>query len=145
MVHRHAATRRLVTHVQAQRQRQFHLGQLDGEQQDAAQVLGIPDLQHAAITAVQQNVAGDLLVLGGGNQRVGSRCVHGIAAAPAPHGAGGEPAAADLHGGAGIVGDRDVGAGEPAEEDALADVGIAHQDEVPGSMGFSFGRPGQRR
>ena len=115
----------LVGHVERQREGDAGLGELAGEQEPAPEVLGVAHLKADVLRLAEQDVAGHLLVLGHGEQVVGARGVEHVPAQAADLGR----APRDLHGGARVVRDGDVLAGERAEEDALADVGVAHQHQ----------------
>ena len=118
---------RLVVHVEDENGRHLELAELQGEQQRAAQVLGVGDLDddralfpaHGA-----HEVPGDLLVLAQRDERVEARGVDDLDVGPA------EAAAVDLDGRAGVVRDGGPQAGERVEEGALAHVGVAEEDDA---------------
>ena len=123
-----AARGGLVGHVEREREGDAGLGELAGEEQPPPEVLGVADLKADVLRLAEQDVPRHLLVLRHGEQVVGARRVEHVPALAADLGR----APGDLDGGAGVVRDGDVLAGQRAEEDALAHVGIAHQHERAG-------------
>jgi len=116
-----AAVHRLVPHVQVEDAGQAHFGELCCDQQAAAEVLGIDDLQHGPGAAVEQNGPRDLFIFRPGYQAVDPGSVHHLHVLPGQAGRAG----ADLDGCAGVVRDHNVPAGQLGEDDALADVGVS--------------------
>jgi hypothetical protein len=122
-----AARPRLVDHVEHQDHRQPELGELRGQHQRAAQVARVGDLDDQLGAALLQQIARDLLVLA---ERPFERVHPGVSTmsqTSAPTVARPRVIATVVPG---IVRDRDVAAGQPAEDDALADVGIADQRDA---------------
>jgi hypothetical protein len=114
-------------HVEDEDGGHLQVPELQGEEQRAAQVLGVGHLDddrpllppHRA-----HEVPGDLLVLALGEQRVEARRVDHLGLGPV------EAPAVHLDRGAGVVRDRGPQAGEGVEEGALADVGVAEEDDA---------------
>ena len=121
-VHLDAALAGLVHHVDVEQQGPVQLRELHGEQQAAAQVARVGHLQHQAAAALEQEVAGDALVVRAGVQRLDAGRVHQRHPVGVP--------GAQLDGRAGEVRDFDVVPGERAEQGALAHVRIADEDDV---------------
>ncbi len=124
---------------------------MQGHREHPLQVLGIGHVDDKGRALLQQDPAGHLLFLGDREQPIHPRRVHhpDLRAVEAP------PASGDLHRGAGVVGDRHVGAGQRVEQHALAHVGRAddrHQGQASdlglgaamamttGFFSLSFGR-----
>ncbi len=120
-----AEVARLVLQVEDEHLRAPELGELRGEVEHAAEVLRVPDLDDDRVGLGEQDVARHLLVLRLRRQRVGPGRVDDLGHA----GEGARPGAGDLDGGPGVVRDGDVRPGERAEDHALPDVGVAHQQQ----------------
>ncbi len=118
------ARRGLVVHVERQHHRHAEFGEQRGQGQRAAQVLGVADLDEAARLLVEQRAHGGAFVVAARGQGEYARRVeqHRLAVEA---GAG----ARDFDGGAGVVGNVDVGAGQTVKEDRLADVGMANEED----------------
>jgi len=129
-----AAGLAIVDHVQVEDHGDAELGQLQGQEEGAPQVLGITDLDDRIRPRGQDHVPGDFLVLGLGHQAVHARCIDdliGLTVDP-------QMAARDFHRGAGVVGDDRILAGDLAEDHRFADIGIADKDDrtsVPAGFG----------
>ena len=116
----------------------LELAELEGEQQGAAEVLGVGDLDDdRALLAAHgpDEVPGHLLVLAQGQERVEAGRVDDLGSVPARR------PAVDLDGRAGVVRDGGPQAGERVEERALADVGVAEEDDLPGAPADPAGPP----
>ena len=136
----HPQLARLVGHVEIEREGDSHLGELRRDEERATQVLGVGDLHHGLGGLIEEDIAGDPLVLRHRHQTVHARGVDDL------RGLAVNPGLAPSHGdgGARIVGDGDVATGEKSEDDALADVGIADQHDAPRPARRVGGRePGQ--
>ena len=120
-----AARLRLVHHVDGQHEGDAALGQFHGDEQAAAQVLGVGHLHHGGGLAIQQDVARHAFVVGEGCQAVESRRVDDRA----PLCTAGQPALRHLDRRSGIVGDRGIAPGQRAEERGFAHVGVADQND----------------
>jgi hypothetical protein len=114
---------------QHHRQPGFH--QLQGHGQHAFQVAGIHHVDHRIGMLLQQDLPGDPLLLGDGQQGIHARRIQDLVAPaidfalPPRHG----------HGGARIVGHHRVGAGQGIEQNAFANIRIADQDDfAPGTF-----------
>ena len=120
----HPPLPRFVRHVDGEHERNLHLGELRGDHQGAAHVLGVAHLQDPRAGFPHQDIPRDPLVLGHGKQ--------GVHPGGVDHLERGSPvarlAAGDLHCRAGIVRHIHVPPGEGAENDALPHVGVSHQD-----------------
>ena len=113
-----------VRHVDGEHERNLHLGELRGDHQGAAHVLGVAHLQDPRAGFPHQDVPRDPLVLGHRKQGVHPGGVdHLDRSSPVAR-----LPAGDFHRRAGIVRHVHVPPGEGAENDALPDVGISHQD-----------------
>ncbi len=115
----------LVGHVQAHRQGEPRLRQLQGEQERPAEVLGVGHQQDRGPTLLEQDVPGHPLVVGDRHHAVDARGVED-ASCPAVHV---HRAPGDLDRGSRVVGDRHVASGQRGEERGLPDVGVAHEDD----------------
>ena len=105
--------------------------ELEGEEKAATQVLGIGHLDHGPGLFFQQNIPGNLLIFRHGDKAVRAGGVYQHKAATIQ---GGVPIG-DFNGGAGVVGNRNIMAGEEAEDNALAHIGVAYQDDAPPVFG----------
>ncbi len=120
----------LVHHVEGQGLGHAHFGELHGEVQGAAQVLGVAHLQDGLELVAEQDAGGDGFVLAAGWEgddagRVDDHRVGDFASCPL----------GDLHRGAGVVGHDDILPGEMVKEDRLANVGVADQGNAPSDEG----------
>jgi hypothetical protein len=132
--------RRLVVHVEIEGEGEPELGQLRGEHERAPQVLGVGHLHDGARGTREQDIAGHGLVLGHGHEAVDSGRVEHFVRGAVDLGL----AARHGDGGPGVVGNGDVAAGEEAEEHALADVRVAHEDDA-GKRGGRHGAETEAR
>ena len=124
VVHLHTARRGLVDHVEGHHQGQPHVDQLQGQEEVALQVDGVDHVEHHV--GVDDDVAGHDLLVVERRDPVDARSVEHDVVTHAP--------ARDGHGGAGEVRDVNVETGERVEEEGLAYVGIAHQDDPAGAV-----------
>ena len=115
----------LVLQVEHQHLAAPELGELHGQVEHPAEVLGVPHLEDDRIRLGEHDVAGDLLVLGLRRERVRSRRVDDLGRA----GDRARDTARDLHRRPGVVGDRDVAPRQRAEDHALAHVRVAHEQQ----------------
>ena len=126
------ARRGFVVHVERQHHRHAEFGEQRGQGQRAAQVLGVADLDETARLLVEQGAHRRPFVVAARGQSKDARRVeqHRLAVEAGAR-------ARDLDGGAGVVGNIDVGAGQPVKEHRLADIGVA--DEEDGGVGGGGG------
>ena len=123
-----ALVARLVRHVHREEQRHAHLRELDGDHEGTAHVPRVAHLEDARARLPHQDVPRDPLVLGHGEQRVHPRRVDDLVdRPPVPRLPSG-----DLDRGPGIIGHVHVPPRERAENDALPDVRVPHQDHGGG-------------
>ncbi len=125
---------RFVQHVEVEAEGDAQLGDLQGQQERADQVLRVAHLHHGVVPGREQDVARDRLVFAHRDEVVRARGVDDfpelIAESSAPSG--------DLDRGSRVVADRDVGAGEGAEDDALSDVRLTHEKRVTARLRLVF-------
>ncbi len=142
-VDRHAARARLVHHVEDEDHRHAELGELQRDEQRAAQVLRIRHLHHRRPAMGEEDVARDPLVVGDRDQGIDAGSVDDFEAGRAgpvlrrqidealelAHDRARRPPPRHLDRGARVIGHGHVAAGEMAEEDALPDVRIADEKQ----------------
>ena len=127
----------LVEHVQGQHRPHAQIGQLQGEEQRAAQILGVRDLDHRArrVAVVEQHVPRYTLVVAVAAQGIRPGRIEdrrAIRQRPTRH----------LNRRAGVVRYGDVAAREAAKDDRFAHVGIPDQDDRRGVLGAVISRRG---
>ncbi len=113
----------LVVHVEDQHGRLLELGQLEREQQGPPEVLGVRHLHDGRARSLIEQLTGDSGFIAARRQIVDPRRVHDLDLAPVEGGFG----PYHLDRGPGVVGDRDVAAGEVLEQNTLPDIGIAYE------------------
>ena len=128
----HALGLRLVHHVERDDHGDAHVDDLLGEEEVALQVDGVDHVEDDV--GLHDDVARHRLLVVERRDAVDAGRVQHDVVAHAPAG--------DGDGRAGVVGDVDVEAGERVEEERLADVGVADQDDP---AGVGRGVDGRRR
>ena len=130
--HRQPAGAGFIHHVEGQHLRNAHFGDLDGQQQGAAQVLGIANLQDGLQRVAQQHLGGDPFILAAGGEADDAWSIqhHNLWQGF------GQPLG-NFYGGAGIVGDHGILPGQAVEENGFSDVGVADQGDFPTGQGRS--------
>ncbi len=122
-----AVAPRLVHHIEHENHRQAESGDLRGEHQRPAQVARVGHLDDDVGLAAGEETASDLFVLAQlPLEGVDPGAVDDVADLGADEGATGGQA----DGGAGVVRNRGVAAGQTAEDDALADIRVADEDDL---------------
>ena len=117
---------RLVAHIQAERERDPMLGELQGEKQRAPQVADVADLHDVGLTRGNQQIAGDALFERLRSERVRPRRIDDLAQLAVDL----RERAGDLDGRAGVVRHRRVALREAGEDERLADVRLSDQQQL---------------
>src|SRR5581483_6544138 len=116
---------RLIAHVEAEREGDVMLCDLQREEESAAEVRHVADLDDVAAAGGEEHVARNALIVRLRDQAVRSRRVDDFPRLAAER----STRPCDLDRRAGIVGDGDVAVGEAAEEERFPDVRVADEDE----------------
>ena len=124
----HADPFGLVEDVHHQQHRQARLDQLQSHRQHPLEVAGVDDVNHDVGRLDQEDLPRHPFFLGDRHQGVHSRGIEDLIARPLDVAV----SARDFHRSSRVVGDRRVGSGQGIEHHALADVGVADEDD-PGS------------
>ncbi len=128
MIELDAAQPGFIGHIQCQNQRHAHLGQLAGEQQGAAQVLGVAHLQDGLERLEQQDPFGHFFVFGIGGQGDDAGRIDQRHAGQRPGGT-----ARHFDRGAGVIRDDHPLPGELVKEGGFADIRMPDQRNAAGS------------
>ena len=123
----HPACAGFVGHVERENERNPHLAQLQGEPDGPLQVFRIADRDDDASPPLEQDVAGDPLVLRRRDERIGSWGVEDLDRRSADYGGPLDP----LDRRAGVVRHGDVTPGQTPEQGALADVRVCPTRTTP--------------
>ncbi len=124
-----------VPEIEGNYRRQPPLQDLQREVEVALQVGGV-DYVYYYVRSLGEDLAGDLLHIGGRVQRVYSGRVHErrhlLAQLHAPFRV--------LYGGAGVVGRDYLDSGKPGKDHALSHIGVSHEEDLQGRglQGFGF-------